>query len=64
MPALTTMSQDPERFGMNDFIDELVGISEKRNVSPIHFENVKKAIEAFNSVGVEIDISIRLETPY
>jgi len=64
MAGYTTCTQDPERFGENDFVYMLQDLSENRTVSPEHYENFTKAIEAFKAVGIVIDVGIRFEHPW
>jgi hypothetical protein len=56
-------SQDKEMFGNMEtpyFI--LKSVSESYPETKQDLENLKKAIEKFNSVGIEIDISLRYDT--
>jgi hypothetical protein len=49
-------------FGKNEHIlNALQELSEKRPETKQDFENLKKALEKFNSVEIEIDISIRFQ---
>ena len=49
-------------FGKNEHIlNALQELSEKRPETKQDFDNLKKALEKFNSVEIEIDISIRFQ---
>lgn len=62
MSNLITWHQEKERFGKNyDTLNALKELSEKRPTTLKDFENLKKAIEVFKSVDIEIDISIRFQ---
>jgi hypothetical protein len=63
MSNTITHYQSEERFGQNsDTLNVLQELSEKRPETKQDFENLKKAIEKFNSVEIEIDISIRYKS--
>ncbi len=63
MSNIITHYQEKERFGQNsDTLNALQELSEKRPETKQDFENLKKALEKFNSVGIEIDISIRFQS--
>ena len=63
MSHTITHYQSEEMFGKNsDTLNVLQELSEKRPETKQDFENLKKAIEKFNSIGIEIDISIRYES--
>lgn len=62
MSNLITWYQEKERFGKNDdTLKALKELSKKRPTTLKDFENLKKAIEVFKSVDIEIDISIRFQ---
>jgi Holliday junction resolvase RusA-like endonuclease len=63
MPQVET-SQDKEMFGnMETPYSILKSVSESYPETKKDFDNFKKAIETFNSFGIEIDISLRFFTP-
>ena len=63
MAHIVTFYQEKKRFGKNeDTLNQLKELSDKRPQTNEHFENIKKAIEIFNSVEIEIDISIRFQS--
>ena len=63
MSQTITHYQSEEMFGKNsDTLNILQELSEKRPETKQDFENLKKAIESFKSVSIEIDISIRYES--
>ena len=58
-----TYYQEESRFGQNtDTLNALQELSEKRPETIQHFENLKNAIDVFNTVEIEIDISIRFKS--
>ena len=62
MSNTITHYQAKERFGQNsDTLNALQELSEKRPETKQDFQNLKKALEKFNSVEIEIDISIRFQ---
>ena len=62
MANIITHYQLKEMFGKNsDTLNALQELSEKRPETKQDFDNFKKAIEVFNSVGIEIDVSIRFK---
>lgn len=62
MSKLAT-SQDKEMFGnMETPYFFLESVSEEYPETKQDLENLKKAIENFNAVGIEIDISLRFDT--
>lgn len=62
MANIITMYQLPERFGQNEYtLNQLKELSEKRPQTLQDFENLKKAIDIFKSVEIEIDVSIRFK---
>lgn len=63
MSNTITHYQAKERFGQNsDTLNVLQELSEKRPETKQDFLNLKKAIKRFNSVEIEIDISIRYKS--
>lgn len=62
MSHTITHYQEENRFGQNiDTLNVLKGLSEKKTETKQDFENLKKAIEKFNNIGIEIDVSIRFQ---
>ena len=62
MSNTITYYNQENTFGKNeDVLNALKELSEKRPETKQDFENFKKSIEKFNSVGIEIDISIRFQ---
>ena len=63
MSNLITHYQEESMFGQNEHtLSLLQELSEKRPETKQDFDNFKKAIEVFNSVEIEIDISIRFKS--
>lgn len=61
--GLIEVGQAPELFGQNECpLSFLKKISEKYSEVQEDYEILKKSIEKFNSIGVEIDISIRYKS--
>ncbi|MGO4773918.1 hypothetical protein ACEN2I_19950 [Flavobacterium sp. W22_SRS_FK3] len=56
-------SQDKEMFGNTDTAFQILEfVSENYSETKEHLDHFKKAIVIFNSVGIEIDISLRYDT--
>lgn len=63
MANIITWYQEKERFGQNEqTLDQLRELSGKRPETNEDFVNLTKAIEVFNSIGIEIDLSIRFKS--
>jgi hypothetical protein len=63
MSQIITHYQSEEMFGQNsDTLNVLQELLKKRFKTKQDFENLKKAIENFNSLGIEINISIRYKS--
>lgn len=61
--AIIQVGQDQEMFGnMETPYCFLESLSEHFPETKQYLDNFKKAIENFNSVGIEIDISLRYDT--
>jgi Holliday junction resolvase RusA-like endonuclease len=61
--SIIITSQSPETFGNTDLpFNILDSVSENFPETKQDLDNLKKAIFHFNSVGIEIDISLRYDT--